>query len=882
MDLFHHLSDQTSLLTPNRRLSAALIKKHHQWQIAQGKSCWPSLDSLPMNSWVQRLWQSYAVKQIVAMPMQLSTQQELLLWEEILRQSKESEYLLQLSHAAELAQSAFGILKQWRVKLDHPALNTTEDGMIFQKWAVQFQEALQRKHWLASDSLIDHVAEKIETGDITPPPHLLLTGFTEISPQSRHLFDACEQRGTRMTYYQSKKPHHLIQRISLNDEETEIRTMARWAKARFENYPHTSIGCIVPHLEKCRDRVVHIFSEVFSDQYTYTLNEITLPFNISAGINLSRYPVIHTALALLSLSADNIPLETFSHFLRTPFIGEAEQEMIQRAQFENVLRHRNTQQISLTQTADMDQLASHCPMLANRFKQYLYLKTNKKQKLAISEWISIFVSQLTALGWPGERSINSQEYQVVQRWLDLLNEYAKFDNLLAAQSQQQALAYLIRLATDTIFQIQSPEAPVQILGLLEATELPFDALWVMGLDDTAWPPFPKPNPFIPQRLQKTLHMPHATAERELVYCQDLTEQLKQSAEYVIFSYAKQNDEAELRPSPLIKDSPEIQLSDIQLSDFTSLAKTVYDSRAIELIQDELAPTIHGNDRIRGGARVFKLQAACPFKAFAELRLDAKPLETITLGLRAQERGSIVHKALETIWKTLQNQEALLQIDSDDLQRLIQDSIQQSIRLVAGDLLHHQRYLSLESQRLQKIIENWLMIEKTRPNFKISALEQEQKTTIANIPITLRIDRIDELSNGDRLIIDYKTGKNNTISAWFGARPDEPQLPLYCVTETQAVAGIVFAELHPEEMTFKGVSKNPLGLNAVKTLSEIKLTDANSWEEQTQQWRASLTHLGNEFANGVARVNPKDVVETCRHCDLHAFCRIHEAVGDKDE
>ncbi len=65
------------------------------------------------------------------------------------------------------------------------------------------------------------------------------------------------------------------------------------------------------------------------------------------------------------------------------------------------------------------------------------------------------------------------------------------------------------------FQAQSPAANVQILGILEAGGLLFDALWISGLDDSNWPAQPKPNPFIPKRLQRELKMPHASAEREL-------------------------------------------------------------------------------------------------------------------------------------------------------------------------------------------------------------------------------------------------------------------------------------------------------------------------------------------------------------------------------
>jgi len=57
---------------------------------------------------------------------------------------------------------------------------------------------------------------------------------------------------------------------------------------------------------------------------------------------------------------------------------------------------------------------------------------------------------------------------------------------------------------------------------------------------------------------------------------------------------------------------------------------------------------------RGGSALFKNQAACPFRAFAAHRLDAYPLDEPVAGLDAAERGSILHAALEFIWRELAN------------------------------------------------------------------------------------------------------------------------------------------------------------------------------------------------------------------------------------
>ena len=86
---------------------------------------------------------------------------------------------------------------------------------------------------------------------------------------------------------------------------------------------------------------------MFCAENTYTLNHTTLPFNISAGKRLSEYPVIHAALELLNLQVDKIPLMTLSNILRSPFLGEAESEMLTRANLDSALRRKNISVTSL-------------------------------------------------------------------------------------------------------------------------------------------------------------------------------------------------------------------------------------------------------------------------------------------------------------------------------------------------------------------------------------------------------------------------------------------------------------------------------------------------------------------------------------------------------
>ena len=79
---------------------------------------------------------------------------------------------------------------------------------------------------------------------------------------------------------------------------------------------------------------------------------------------------------------------------------------------------------------------------------------------------------------------------------------------LAARRARSARSREVSRATP--FQPESPPAPIQILGLLEAVGLPFDALWVAGMATTRGRAPPRPHPLLPVRWQRERGVPRAT------------------------------------------------------------------------------------------------------------------------------------------------------------------------------------------------------------------------------------------------------------------------------------------------------------------------------------------------------------------------------------
>jgi len=416
-----------------------------------------------------------------------------------------------------------------------------------------------------------------------------------------------------------------------------------------------------------------------------------------------------------------------------------------------------------------------------------------------------------------------------------------------------------------------------VLGLLEASGLDFDSLWVMGLDDESWPPSPRPNPFLPLDLQRTRGLPHASAERELEFARRLTERLAASAANVVFSHPLNSGDEKRRASPLLQVFPELQPGDFP-APRPGLATQLFDARRIEILNDEQAPALALDSKVKGGTRLFQYQAACPFRAFASLRLDARSPEEPEPGLDAKARGMLLHAALEALWKTLASHAALCAMAEPALMNAIDTAVNAALDELARERSQTLtgRFREIETRRLTRLLRAWLEEEKQRAPFRVVAAEQKTTIKLGGLLVEGRMDRVDELADGARVILDYKSGKTS-IKSWEGERPDEPQLPLYAVDmhQRQPVAAALFAQLRAGELGFNGLAARAGIAPKVKAAGD---TEAD-WQAQLDAWQSTLTTLAEAYRAGDARVDPKKFPQTCDYCGLQALCRVHERHPD---
>jgi probable DNA repair protein len=424
------------------------------------------------------------------------------------------------------------------------------------------------------------------------------------------------------------------------------------------------------------------------------------------------------------------------------------------------------------------------------------------------------------------------------------------------------------------------------MGQLESGGLSFDHLWVMGLSENVLPAAARPNPFLPFELQQGCGMPHASAERELQFAEQVVERLKFSSPRVVFSYPQQEGDCELRPSPLLPKATTLEKNAFAEPQ-DALFKLSNLQAVLPELQDELGPSLPGG-RGQGGTSILKDQAHCPFRAFVHHRLQGRQQEQASPGLDAMTRGDLVHQVLEHLWRKLIDQQALLELTETDQAQLLEEVIEASVESyftkrtpVSAQLL------TLEKQRLALLVGDWLnSVERQRDPFRVLEMEREHVEKLGPLELTTKIDRIDELPDGSRVVLDYKTGRNLKAEDLLTEPLLEPQLPIYAVADDGAEAdAVAFAQVQRNECRLLGVVREKGLLGRVKALSaypQAEERNLDSWEALLSDWRRQLEGLAADFVAGRAEVKPYDRQRSCQYCDLPGLCRINEAGTSKGD
>ncbi|MCP3673919.1 MAG: hypothetical protein GY829_05555, partial [Gammaproteobacteria bacterium] len=852
--ILEKLRDGLLVVTASNRQADFLRQQYRYFQLAEGSenhTVWRRPSIITNKQWLKSLYQQFIIHHgDKESPWSLISEQESrILWEQVIED--DGDYLLDTRRTAERVRQAANRLEQWNLTdtvSKDDSFNWREETRRFKQWHQLVSKQCQTNFWIEFYQLDQWISERIEligenNNSALLPENIGLVGFQQISPAKEQFFHRLEQQNTNFLKLEPNPIEAEIYRIELSDSREEIKQTALWAKEHWLANPEQRLGIVLPNLNNYRELTRITFERIFCPSEIITSDDqVQRPFDISLGLPLSSYPLIDNAVMLIKLLSEPLTQDESVQFLLSPYLTTIEQQTL-LAMMISLIRKSRQAHFTIddlsyfSSQADTDNEEAEKQGVISELLQQL--KTfNVSEKLAPSQWAIKVGELLEQVSWCDKRKLSSSEYQTKEAWNKKIDQMAIYDQLSGKVRWSTFRRLLYRIIRETLFQPQTGDCPIQIMGVLEAASLTFDKIRICGIDNRLWPDSAKPSPFIPYELQRQYDMPNATAERELAVSQQLFQSLSNSSKEVIFSHSKNNGDELLSVSPLIES---LELREFKNhSDIQSPAKLLNQiGKEIESIEDNMAPEIQ-DYVVKGGSKLLQDIARCQFRAFAHHRLHANAADAPREDLDPLDRGNLVHRILEQCWLQLFDKQ---QTNLQELHQAkqLEDAIEPLIKEALNNLQQERHtplteaIINIENKRLNKLLLQWFEMEVTRPHFTVKDLEQTINAPIAGNYIRLQLDRVDELADGSLAIIDYKTGKVERKN-WFGERPDEPQLPLYAMVlseQKKTIGALLYGQVKISENRFIGVADDKSLVSGVnKNFYKEKLnTEAETLAEQ---------------------------------------------------
>jgi probable DNA repair protein len=889
-ELLQLLDEGVPLLLPTARSARELRHAFDQHQRARNTPAWQPPPVLTWQQWATGQWQDLILSghetRLLLNPVQEHT-----LWREVISATP-TPTLTSPDALAELARSAFALAADYNALPRLRPAASSPDTRTFAAWADDFARLCATRDCLPAAQLNHALLQHLEADTLAIPAALHLVDHTHPTPAQTTLLESLRARGTQLHHHTLTAPATIareLHHLTAPTPHDELLAAARIARQLLEANPASRIALLVPGLPELAPELEPILRDILAPElHNITADLSSTPWEIAPTTPLAALPILSTALDLARLAAGPLPLERVSALLLSPYLGESSPEITEAiASFDTRILRQNT---PLRPELDLPGLlalldsprarnlphATALPLWPSHALATVQRATLARPR-SFADWTEFLRDLLRSANWPGPRTPTALEAAAARAWDDALDLIATLDFTGRPVPYATALDALTRQLQTSAFTPPATHAPIQVLPPHEAAGCLFDAILFLHCTDANWPASERPHPLLPWSLQRSLAMPGTDPARSSALALDFTTSLIERTPTVLFLSAAADAEGQLRPSPL--------LAALHIpSSTTSPEPSPPDPVALENLRDDTPLPPLPSPYVRGGARVLQLQAACGFRAFAELRLAATEPESTTLGLDARESGNRLHEVLQIFWNRTPSQEELRSLTSaerdDRLRSAIDDALHHHMRLHGP---WDEAYIAVQKQRLFTLLSQWLQIELDRTPFTVLRNEGAEEITVGPLTLSVRVDRIDQVAGGV-LFVDYKTGASPHPKAWAEDRPDEPQLPLYAsfLPQPEELRGLAFAKVRSgSEMKILGVQSEAGILPASRTNKVIDMP------LRVEDWRQVLTILAYDFAEGRAYVRPKSFAINCAHCGQRLLCRLDPVTllatsGDDDD
>lgn len=436
-----------------------------------------------------------------------------------------------------------------------------------------------------------------------------------------------------------------------------------------------------------------------------------------------------------------------------------------------------------------------------------------------------------------------------------------------------------------------PLKGLQVMGVLETRNLDFKNVFILSLNEGAFPSFGSKGSYIPFNIRKAYSMP--TIEHQDAMYAYLFYRMMQRAENIYLFYNSETDvlgqgEMSRYLQQLIYESG-LTIERFALHN-TIQPATIHPIviRKDEGVREALVKMNAGSARFRGiSPSALNTYLECRLKFYFRYLAKIREPYEVEEDLDARVLGDFLHKVMERFYKHLGERKKSKRVEASDLEHTepIFDTLIDQV-FVEAYHLDPNRKMEYEGQSLvvreviRKFVRRILELDKKRTPFEMEAVELSgllYQVKIDHPPgnavIGGTIDRVDRKDNEIR-IIDYKTGKD---------RLEFENIPSLFVRDEKdrkaAFQTLVYALLYKYNVTpVAGTKFIPGLINRLNLFDEsfqfglimnrAKVEDVSAL---LPEFESHLKELLEELFNPETVFDQTTLVEKCRICPYQAIC-----------
>jgi len=843
------LQGPSTVVTANRRLARVLQEEFAHQQLRADKLAWQSPLIHSWQDWLDKLL--IGATDQASLPTRINQHQSQLLWERCL--AKETgETRSGLAGLVRLSRDTWQRLADWRVSIGEVArFAQSNDQRLFAAGAGRYLGILEREHWVDDAGLALLIGELIRSGRITNKGRVTLAGFDRDRPVVTWIMAALADSGCDVQTAPVTKTADSVALQCFETAGAELRAAGAWARERLEEDPGRTLAIIAGNLERDAAHKVRLVREGLVPGWQYASSSVAQSVNVSYGRKLVDYPAVSIALLLLQWVIRDLRAAEVGQLLRTPLLGSPSTGA--RCRLELHLRKlpdRDWSPAMLSAALRGREEGTDATDWLRLVASVTKLRRELQRNASPADWAAYIDEVLETCRWPGQETLSSDDFQLINRWRELLNDLARLALVSSTMSLEAAIRRLELMAADTVFQPESDSRSVQLIGPLEASGAQFDAVWISGVTASNWPPPGNPTPLLSRRLQREKGMPNADPSDTVAYAQSLLLALGGAADLVVCSYAHTEGDAEQKPSELLQ--PLVAKAQAAQADpgwhATALSKVVN-----TVVASDAVPAISPGERVSGGAGTIQHQLTDPIMAFVAGRLGVSRIQPQAIGLPAPLRGSIIHDALYHLYNDRPSHSDIAAWSNDEMRARIRNALGIAFarheRNTDGVLMELFR---LERRRIAQLLRHFLGVDVARGEFKVAEVEHTVAFAEAEVSLQLRVDRIDRLSDGALAILDYKTGARRRFLQSNG-QPKEIQLIAYACAMDDPVAAVALVNIDTREVSFDGAGRG--------------YTEEAGWDGVLADWKRHVVLACEELSRGDVRINAAQGARDARNLNL---------------